>query len=167
MEVSAPQKLTIAIIESLKSKGFSQSDIARQFGVTRQAVSWHKRHYGGRLSPKEMVLEHFPWSVPAPMQQASPFRRIRDHGEYIATGGVGMDEVKLSRLRTFYRNLRNENYVIEFDPEIPPAPGFAVTGGFAFRDRIASDADLLIRVNEHTFLTDKGRMIWRFRPIDP
>jgi transcriptional regulator len=32
--------LTLAIIEGLKEKGLSQSEIARQFGVTRQAVSF-------------------------------------------------------------------------------------------------------------------------------
>jgi transcriptional regulator len=37
-------KLTIAAIDSLKQQGFTQSDIARMFGVTRQAVSWHKQY---------------------------------------------------------------------------------------------------------------------------
>ena len=49
----AAPELTPAVIESLKMKGYSQSDIARMYGVSRQAVSWHKRHYGGRLAQRD------------------------------------------------------------------------------------------------------------------
>ena len=159
------QRLTLAAIESLKSRGYNQSDIARMFGVSRQAVSWHKQHYGGRLTPREMVNQHFPWYVPVDMGQCSAFRRMRDHGEYVATGGVGMSEDKLSRLRSFYEKLRHQ--VVEFDPSIPPEDGVSVAGGFAFRKRRKSDGDLLIRVNEHTYLSEQGRMIWRFPPVEP
>jgi len=70
-----------------------------------------------------------------------------------------MAPVKLSRLRTFYAKLRDN--VVEFDPVLPPEPGFANRGGFALRVRVDADGDLLIRVNEHTNLTEKGRTIWR------
>lgn len=160
-------ELTLAIIEDLKRKGYSQSEIASMFGVTRQAVSWHKRTYGGSLNPREIVNLNFPWKVSAELAQASICRQIRDHGEYMATGGKGMSESKLSRVRTLYRKLRNGNLVIEFDPSLPPEPGVCITGGFAYRERVESDGDLLIRVNKHTNLTDEGRMIWRFPPVDP
>ena len=160
-------RLSLAVIESLKNKGYSQSDIARMYGVSRQAVSWHKQHYGGRLTPREMVLQHFPWIVPEIMGQSSPYRRMRDHGEYMATGGVGMNQDKLDRLRSFYRKLREENLVLEFDPTLPPDPGVSNKGGFAFRTRTKNDGDLLIRVNEYTHLSEEGNRIWRFPPIDP
>lgn len=160
-------KLTLAVIEGLKNKGYNQSEIAEMYGVTRQAVSWHKRHYGGRLTPRETVLQHFPWSVPMRMGQSSPYRRLRDHGEYVATGGVGMDQTKLQRLRGFYQRLRDDNLVVEFDPEIPPIEGVSVAGGFAYRTRRKSDLDLLVRRNRYTFLTKEGLMIWRFPPVDP
>ncbi|MBB2993659.1 transcriptional regulator with XRE-family HTH domain [Mycolicibacterium iranicum] len=49
-----PRKpLTLAIIEDLKGKGYSQSEIARMYGVTRQYVSWIKHNYNGRLTPSE------------------------------------------------------------------------------------------------------------------
>ena len=70
-----------------------------------------------------------------------------------------MAPVKLSRLRTFYAKLRDN--AVEFDPVLPPEPGFANRGGFALRVRVDADGDLLIRVNEHTNLTEKGRTIWR------
>lgn len=160
-------KLSLAVIEDLKGKGFSQSEIAEMYGVTRQYISWIVYTYGGRLTPKQMVLQHFPWKVPASMGQSSPYRRMRDHGEYVATGGVGMSQDKLNRLRSFYQKLRDENLVLEFDPEIPPTPGVSNKGGFAYKKRRASDGDLLIRVNKHTVLTEEGRRIWRFPKVEP
>lgn len=160
-------ELTLALIEDLKRKGYSQSDIAEMFGVTRQAVSWHKKTYGGTLTPREIVNLNFPWKVSAELAQASVCRQMRDYGEFIATGGKGMTEPKLNRVRTLYRKLRKGNLVVEFDPAIPPLPGVCKTGGFAYRERVESDGDLLIRVNEHTNLTDEGRLIWRFPPEGP
>lgn len=160
-------RLSIGIIEALKNQGLNQSDIAKLFDVTKQAVSYHKVTYNGSRTPREIVLETFPWQVPEAMCQTSPYRRMRDHGEYIATGGKGMTEDKLRRLRNFYRKLREQDLVLEFDPTIPPIPGVSNKGGFAYRPRRSADADLLIRVNEHTDLTAEGRLIWCFPPQDP
>ena len=158
-------ELSLAVVEDLMSKGWTQSDIAREYDVTRQYVSWIRHYYGGRLSPREQMLQHFPFQVPARMGQTSPFRRLRDHGEYMATGGVGMSEETLGRLRGFYERLRNQ--VLEFDPNIPPIPGVSSQGGWRYVPRTAEDGDLLIRVNEYTDLTEKGKMIWRFPPVEP
>lgn len=160
-------ELSLAVIEELKAKGFTQSDIARMYGVTRQAVSWWKRNYNGRLTPREAANENFPWRVTTDHTRASVYRRMRDHGEYMATGGKGMSEDKLSRLRAFYRTIREDNVVLEYDPDIPPVDGFASYGGFAWRKRRKSDGDLIIRVNKYTELSDEGRMIWRLPPTDP
>jgi hypothetical protein len=94
-------RLTLAIVEALKNKGLSQSDIARGYGVTRQYVSWIKHTYGGRLSPRETVLQEFPFKVSRAQGQTSPYRRLRDHAEFVATDGAGMSDSKLKRLRTF------------------------------------------------------------------
>lgn len=167
MSSSGEHKLSLSIIEDLKGKGFNQSQIADEFGVTRQYVSWIKHTYGGRMTPREIALKAWPWTVSAEQSQASPYRRLRDHGEYIATGGKGMSEDKLNRLRAFYRKLREEDVVLEFDPAIPPIPGVSNKGGWAFRRRVSGDGDLLIRVNEHTLLTADGRKIWRFPRVEP
>ncbi|AEJ92363.1 transcriptional repressor [Mycobacterium phage DroogsArmy] len=157
--------LSLAIVEDLKGKGFSQSEIARKYGVTRQYISWIKHYYGGRLTPREVVMQHFPFQVPTEMGQTSPYRRLRDHGEYMATGGVGMDKVTLGRLRGFYKKLQDQ--VLEFDPNIPPIPGVSNKGGWRYVPRTADDGDLLIRVNDYTDLTEQGRMIWRFPLVEP
>jgi hypothetical protein len=76
-----------------------------------------------------------------------------------------MSEDKLTRLRAFVKMLRDENLVVEFDPDLPPEDGVSGTaGGWAYRKRRKRDGDLLVRVNEHTHLTDEGRTIWRLPP---
>jgi hypothetical protein len=164
---SDPNKLSLSVVEDLKRKGFNQSEIAEMYGVTRQYVSWIKHTYGGRLTPREVVLKEFPFDVPVKMGNTSPFKRLRDHGEWVATGGAGMNHDKLSRLRAFYRKLRDENVVLEFDPNIPPIEGVSSAGGWAYRPRKKSDGDLLIRVNQFTHITEEGKMIWRFPRYEP
>ena len=78
-----------------------------------------------------------------------------------------MSQDKLKRLRAFYRQVRKDNVVLEYDPDLPPQPGFAIKGGFMFRLRQAQDGDLLIRVNQHTNLADEGQLIWRLPVVDP
>jgi hypothetical protein len=161
-------ELTLAVIEDLKGKGFNQSEIADAYGVSRQAVSWHKTTYSGRLTPRELVMKEFPFpGIRRDFTQTAPYRCLRHHGEYIATGGVGMSAEKLQRLRTFYKRLRDEYMVLEFDPSIPPQDGISKVGGWAYRHRRPTDSDLLVRVNEYTNLTDEGRKIWRFPAVDP
>lgn len=157
--------LSPAVIDHLKNRGMNQSEIARMYDVTRQYISWIKYYHGGRLTPREVILQSFPFKVPAELTQASPYRRLRDHGEYVATGGVGMSTDKIKRLRSFYRNMRSA--VVEFDPDLPPSPGVANKGGWAFRQRTLVDENRLIRVNDHTVLTDDGDEIWRVPPIEP
>jgi hypothetical protein len=151
-------------IEGLKSQGYNQTQIAKMFGVSRQAVSWHLKTYGGRLSPRQVANESWPWDTTNAHGKAKPYQRLRDHGEFMATGGRGMSEDKLKRLRSWWRKLREENLVVEFDPNIPPLPGVSPYGGFAYRERISDDHDLLIRVNEYTRLTEEGKMIWCWPP---
>jgi hypothetical protein len=151
-------------IEALKLKGYNQSQIAKMFNVSRQAVSWHLKTYGGRMTPRQIVNESWPWVTTSAHGKAVPYQRLRDHGEFMATGGRGMNEDKLKRLRSWWRQLLEENVVVEFDPNIPPLPGVSPHGGFAYRERVSDDDDLLIRVNEHTRLTEEGVMIWCWPP---
>ena len=157
-------ELTLAIIEGLKRKGLNQSQIAEQFGVTRQAVSFHVRKYGGTLTPRQRALESWPWVVPTRFGQQSVYRRLRDHGEYMATRGEGMDYTKLALLKGFYERLRDQ--VVEFDPDLAASEDISV-GGFAYRERLDSDGDLLIRVNDYTHLGDEGRKVWVMPKVMP
>lgn len=161
------QPLTLSVIEELRGKGYNQSEIADMHGVTRQAVSWHKVVYGGRLTPRQAVNKAWPWKTSVLHGKSTAYQRLRDLGEYMATGGIGMSDNKLDRLRKWLAFMREEELVLEFDPDLPPEPGLSPYGGFAYRQRRESDKDLLIRVNEHTNLTPQGRLIWRWPPVDP
>ncbi|MGW1740009.1 XRE family transcriptional regulator [Nocardia sp. NPDC001965] len=159
-------KVTYSEVVALSRQGYNQSEIAEMKGVSRQYISELKFKYGGDYSERDKVLrEHFPFEVPVPMTYCSPYQRLRDHGEYFATNGEGMEEYKLQRLRWFYSSLRDK--VVEFDPSIPADPGVCNKGGWAYRERLPSDGRLLIRVNEFTNLTDEGKIIWRFPKKEP
>ena len=160
-------KISLAVVEDLKNKGYSQSEISRMTGYTRQYISWIVHTYGGRLTPRQKLLkEHFPWKVPAEQCQSAPYRRMRDHGEYAATWGEGMSQDKLKRLSAFHQKFRHGGLVLEFDPDLPPELGVANKGGFAFQKRTPEDEDLLMRVNGYTHLTEQGRLIWRLPSVD-
>lgn len=163
--------LSLAVIEDLKRQGLNETQIADIYGVTKQAINYWVQTYNGKLTPRQLVRKEFPYKVPSEYAQASPHRRLRDHGEFRALGYKrAMNEMtadQLNRLRSFYRKLREENLVVEFDPAIPPIPGVSTKGGWAFRGRVSGDGDLLIRENEFSFLTEDGRSIWRFPPREP
>jgi hypothetical protein len=159
--------LSLAMIESLKDQGLSQSDVARIFGKSRQAVSKYLLAHGGRRTARQQALDHFPWQVQQRFTTASPYRRLRDHAEYMVTGGTGMTADELGRLRWFYRRLHADDVVVEYDPAIPASPGEVATGGFAYVARQPTDGPLIIRVNEHTLLTENGRDIWTFPAVEP
>ncbi|WP_418345807.1 hypothetical protein [Rhodococcus pyridinivorans] len=161
-EVLDPLKrqLSVARIEQLKKKGFNQSEIAAMYGVTRQAVSWHLKTYGSALSTRQIVDQAWPWKTGHGHDKAVPYKRLRDHGEFMQTGGKGMSDDKLKRLRSWWKRLRDEDIVVEFDPTLRPIKGVSPYGGFAYCSRTVEDGDLLIRVNEHTTLTEDGRRIW-------
>jgi hypothetical protein len=108
-----------------------------------------------------------PASRPNPASQAKPANRSNPDNrddEQSNTYESGMSYRKLEDLRRFY--LRMSDRVIEFDPDLPPSEGVSV-GGFAYRPRLPEDGDLLIRVNDHTTLTDAGREMWRMPAVLP
>ena len=161
------EPVVISVIEDLRRKGYNQSEIAEMYGVTRQAVSWHKIVYGGAMTTRQIVNKSWPWKTTNWHGKSKLFQRLRDHGEFMATGGKGMNADKRQRLRSFLNHLKDNNLVVEFDPEIPPEAGVSPHGGFALRPREESDGKLIIRVNEHTTLTKEGKLIWVFPPRDP
>ncbi|MGE2735034.1 hypothetical protein [Mycolicibacterium vaccae] len=158
----ARQPLVFGVIEDLRRRGYNQSEIADMHGVSRQAVSWHKVTYGGHLTPRQLVNRAWPWKTTNLHGKSKVYQRLRDHGEYIATRGLGMSEDKIRRLESWWRKLRDDNLVVEFDPNLPPEKGVSPHGGFAYRHRIPEDGDLIIRVNEYTALSEERAKIWRW-----
>ncbi|QFG08654.1 immunity repressor [Mycobacterium phage Vanisoa] len=156
--------LLFSTIEDLRRKGHNQSEIAEMHGVTRQAVSWQKKTYGGRMTPRDIVREAWPFQTTNTNTKSQAYQRLRDHGEFQTAGFKGMSDNKIMRLKAWWRKLRDEDVVLEFDPNIPPGPGLA-GGGFRYvpRDIVVDGLELVIRVNEHTApLDEKKRLIWSF-----
>lgn len=159
--------LTIGIVRQLREQGMNFAEIGREFGVTRQNVSRLWRHYDGSLTNRQRAVAAVPFQVPAKFNRAYPLQLLRDHAEHVMFGSERFGVERRTRLRSFYKKLRDENVVVEYDPNIPPDPGVSSAGGFAYRQREPRDGDLLIRVNEHTHLTEYGETIWTFPPQDP
>lgn len=80
-------KITLAEIEALKAKGYSQSEIAEMSGTTRQNISWHVKTYNGKQTPRQVVGATFPFNAVVPHTQSTQYKRLREHAEYMATGG--------------------------------------------------------------------------------
>lgn len=163
------QALVFSEIEELRRKGLNQTEIANMHGVSRQAVSWHKTTYGGAKSTRQIVNHAWPWKTTGLHAKAAAYQRLRDHGEFVASDGRGMSEYKLGRHAAWLKMMRRSDYVLEFDPNIPPTPGVAPGGGFAYRKRDPQidGNDLLIRVNEFTTLTPEGRRLWSYPSATP
>lgn len=155
------------LIEDLRKRGFNQNQIAEMTGKSRQYISKVKRSRDGYYrSPREIAMEHYPWDTGEKFHEAQPNRMMRHHFEYMVTDGEGMQEWKLEHLRRFYLRLKAEDLVVEFDPAIPPGD-LDLFGGFAYRKRRPIDGKLIIRVNQHTRLTDEGKRLLVFPKVLP
>jgi transcriptional regulator with XRE-family HTH domain len=162
------------MLDDLKRQGLNQKQIADALGVTRQQISYIKRGSARTprnepflQTPREVAMESFPWKlVPREHSQSDLDKRLRDHAEYMATGGKGMSERKLYRLHLFYRRLRRDNVVVEYHPDIPPSAENKF-GGYAYRPREPRDGELIIRVNDRAEMSDTAWVIWRFPPNPP
>ncbi|AGR46491.1 repressor [Mycobacterium phage Odin] len=162
---SSRSPLLPSVIEDLRRKGYNQSEIADMHGVTRQAVSWQKKTYGGRLTTRQIVQKAWPWKTGVGHDKSKAYQILRDHGEYMRVGSFRtMSEDKQKRLKSWWKMLRDNDWVLEFDPNIPPTPGVAPHGGFRYVQREEEDDDLLIRVNKYTNLSDEGEMLWCWPP---
>lgn len=157
--MARPPKIDIEVLIELLLQNKNQNEVAAYFDVTRQAVSdFMKRHNITRELKRAEAMKFYPWDTGTQFNDAWENRLMRDHMEFMATGGEGLQPWKIDRLRAFYRRLVNEDVVVEFDPAIPP-PGVngSGTGGFAYRSREERDANLIIRVNAHTTLSEEGK----------
>ncbi|TQJ04666.1 hypothetical protein FB471_4471 [Amycolatopsis cihanbeyliensis] len=148
----------------MERKGLNQREIAEATGLTEARVSQIKKSIENRhKKPREEARENFPFPrIQEKFSRNSVYHRLADHMEYVATGGKDMSEHKLKALLGFYKRLDEHNVVVEFDPNNPPMPGIKY-GGFAYVPREERDGDLIVRINEHTKITDRSN-VWLRRP---
>lgn len=161
---------TPEVVRQLLAQGLNQSTVAVRLGVTRQRISQIVNQHNletARSSRLRLRRDPWPWDVPASQQFSPMSKMLRDHIEYVQKGGEGLSPERLQRLRTLYRNLLQNNLVIEHDPSLPPIEDNK-HGGWAYRDRLPSDGDLIIRVNDVTRdLTEKEKVLWKLPRFDP
>lgn len=155
--------ITYADIARKKSEGMTQSEIAREVGVSRAYISQIVKEYGPAKEPtprEKAIEENYPWEVATGHTQAYLHRQLRNHLDYVVNGSEGMSEVNLERLRLFYNKLKDFDLVVEYSPLNPPMPD-TPTGGYAYLHREKNDGDLIIRINDYTIVTPKTLEIWR------
>lgn len=110
--------LVFGEIEELRRKGYNEAEIADMYGVTRQAVNWHKHTYGGHLTTRQIVRKAWPWKTNNEHSRNSAYQRLRDHGEYMREGSFkSMTFDKKHRLRRWWKYLRDNDLVLEFAPQ--------------------------------------------------
>ncbi|AEK32639.1 transcriptional repressor [Mycobacterium phage LittleCherry] len=147
--------------------GWTYADIARHVGKTRQAVSFIAKKYIPPTPRQEVIAKAWPFNgVSGRHLEAYQYRMLRHHAEYMATNGDGMKEIILKRLRGFYNKLHEGDFVVEYDPAIPPCED-NIHGGWAYRPREEKDGNLIVRENEHTHITEEGMNIWVYPKIEP
>jgi len=149
------------MIQELLNRGFSQTEAAGLLGTTKQNVQYHLKKGGARFEDVTAQARNLlPWDVDLDREfnRATPYLRALWHAEYRLTRGNGMSESKLRYLRQWYD--RMTEFVLEYDPSIPPHRGVA-TGGWVYRPREKRDGDLLVRVNEYTKFGRGEKKYWR------
>lgn len=162
-------------IDTLIRSGLTESEIARQFGVSVRAVHYKRfwtsnnvRRTGVYLTPSERAREMFPW------RRVGQGRGGTSHSDYRALKAHSIWQVRhspddlgpdqLRRLVSFYRTLATEGLIVEFRPAIPPGEGTS----FTRVPRTPEDGALLIRQNEWTDLDEVGmHEHWSFPTVYP
>src|SRR5690606_28150920 len=113
----------------------------------------------GYRTPKQEAMDKMPWKkLPREQQRNRIYQNLRLHLFYVAVGRNGVTASQVDHLLGFYK--RVEDYVVEYDPEIPSTPNNK-GGGFQYVPREERDGDLILRRNKHTRIEDGDLMYWR------
>ena len=140
---------------------FTPAEVARLLDVSRNTIAYHAKK-AGYVSPQEQVRELLPWQDLTPEDnRAWPYRMVYSHLEYMVTGGRTMSNDKLEKLAQFYEGTIIEfDTVVEFDPNIWPAPGRKY-GRWQYTPRRPEDENLIVRINKYTRIPDANRDMFR------
>ena len=150
--------LTPDLVIQLIDTGMTQTEIGREYGVSRQYVSKLAKD-GGYRNPIRTMTENLPWDVDQDFMDNAIYKNVRRHGILMATGSLS--DADLKQVRSLYKKLIAFNAVVDYDPDYPPVVGFSNTNGFAFLPRTENDEDFVIKVKPETKITNVGDRIWR------
>lgn len=152
--------LTPDLVLWLMDHGYRQSEIAREYGVSRQYV--HKlAKNGGYVPPITTVTENLPWEVDPSCYRNTIYISLRAYGHIQLAGRDSLELDTVRRADTLVRRLRVFNQVIDYDPDYPPVPGLSNVNGFAYVPRTEQDEDFVVKIRPGAKITPLGDKIWR------
>lgn len=143
----------------MMNKGFRQTDIAREHGVSRQYVNKLAKQ-GGYESISTEVGENFPWEITPEMYTNTVYHALRLYGHW-RVDPEAIEGSSRAKVRALLRKLELFNQVIDYDPDYPAMPGLTNTPGFAYLPRQGSDEDFVMRIKPGVRVTPLGDRIWR------
>lgn len=144
----------------LMDHGYRQTDIAKEYGVSRQYI--HKlAKNGGYISPISTVGENLPWVIDPAFNKNAVYIALRAYGHTRVAGRDAMEPDSVRRADTLIRRLEVFQQVIDYDPDYPPIPGLTNTSGFAYLPRRPEDEDFVVRIRPGVDITPLGDKIWR------
>lgn len=143
---------------------WTEAEIARAHGLTRQAVSKMLHSGDDEPSLRKLVTDALPWrGLTAKQNQTETCRNMRLHLRYrLNDPRDRVSTAQLRRLYGFYHKLYYGDLVVKFDPTDPDT-----TEGFSLVPRNADDGKLMVRVNEYTTLTEHGKRLLRIPSVWP
>lgn len=141
---------TYAEIAQRRARGQTHADIARECGVTKQAVGkvWRTHLNRADQTERERVRDDWPWTSTAQQTQSEIERNLRNHQIYLRGGEHELSRKDRDRLRWFYRRLIEGDQIAVYDPSIPPGE-YDAAGGYALVPRRATDHDYVLRPSTH------------------
>lgn len=152
------------LVLKLMDEGQSQTEIAREYGVTRQYVSKLAKK-GGYVNKFRVVSDNLPWEVHRDFAENTIYKNLRRHGIAMAHGFDELGAADQKHLQALYKKIAVFNVVVDYDPEYPALPGFSNSRGFAFLPRLKRDRDFIVRIRPGMTLSHQGKKLWRL-PAD-
>lgn len=145
---------------SLLEDGIRQSDIAREFGVSRQYVNKLAKQ-GGHESVINLINENLPWELPMEYRGNHLYQALRltAHLNYDPEGMTS--KANFDKIGSLIRKLTVFNQVLDFDPDYPAVPRISNTPGFAFIPRTETDKNYMIKIRPGVKITKLGEKLWR------
>lgn len=114
------------ILQQLVNAGLSDTEIADQYGVTRQsAFTWRKEARVERTTVAKLNEPYIPWTVAARHQSTWTIKRLRAYATRERGGVLPPNELRY--LEELDRLLEEEGAVVDYDP--------LKEGGFFLRRR--------------------------------
>ena len=148
-----------ATVRYCLAQGMTQTELAREYGVTRQYI--HKlAKQAGHEPLRTIVTENFPWPIKPEYTHNNLYTVLRVIGLWNLEPSAVQDST-MKKVKGVLRKLQNFNTVIDCDPGYPAVPGLVNTPGFAYVPRTESDEGFIVKIKPETRITPIGRKLWR------